>query len=146
LQTQYLPGFKHYKPESIQALGQTQENLWLRKHLHELLTRFNEKHYHFEASHLSEVQLMTLKKGERIDWFSNIGLGPFALRKVCLYVILSEKTGYEGGRIHSLVKSGDQEQGNIVLLPSIATLGIQPVTHGELKLLFTTLDGDQPFR
>lgn len=146
LQEQYLPGFKHYKPQTLQALGQTSENIWIRKHLHQLLTRLNDRHYYFEATHLSEVQLMTLKKGEGIDWYSNIGFGAFALRKLCLFVVLSEESAYEGGRIHSLVRSAPQHQGNIIVAPSIATLCIQPVTHGELKLLFTTLDGDRPFR
>lgn len=146
LQEQYLPGFKNYKPKTLQALGQIPENIWIRQHLHELLTRFNARHYQFEATHLSEVQLITLKEGEAIDWYSNIGLGPFALRKICLFIILSERSAYEGGRIHSLVKSAPQSQGAIVVAPSIATLCIQPVTQGELKLLFTTLDGDRPFR
>ncbi len=146
LQTQYLPGFKHYRPREMQALGQISDNLWLRKHLHQLLTHLNNRHYHFEATHLSEVQIMTLKKGETLDWYSNIGLGPFALRKLCLFVILSENSNYEGGSIHSLVSSVPQNQGGIVLFPSIATLSIRPIERGELKLLFTTLDGDQPFR
>lgn len=146
LQTQFLPGFKHYRPEKMQALAQAPENLWLREHLHQMLSQLNARHYHFEAPHLSEVQLMTFKQGEGLDWYSNIGLGPFALRKLCVFVVLSENNAYEGGVIHSLVRSASQSQGNIVVLPSIGTLCLQPVTRGELKVLFATLDGDRPFR
>ena len=146
LQEQFLPGFKHYRPKEIQALAQIPENLWLRKHLHQMLSQLNARHYHFEAAHLSEVQLMTFKQGEGLDWYSNIGLGPFALRKLCVFVVLSEDSAYAGGVIHALVRSASQSQGNIVVLPSIGTLCLQKVTRGELKILFATLDGDRPFR
>lgn len=148
LQANYIPGFKRYQPDTIQALAQTPGNLWIRQRFHQLLSRLNDNHYHFEATHLSEIQLLTLKKGDEIDWFSNIGLGPFALRKVCLFAILSDDSDYDGGQIYPLTKATLQTpaQGNVVVAPSVATLCIRPIKQGELKLLFTTLDGDQPFR
>lgn len=89
---------------------------------------------------------MTLQTGEHIPWHYNLGTGPMALRKVCIVVVLSHESTYEGGQVCSIVGSSAQPQGTAIVYPSMATVCLRPVTQGSLTFLFATLDGERPFR
>lgn len=144
-QLQCLPGFQHYKPARIEVLASA-EHQWIRESFLSMLKVFNDRHYQFDASRLSEVQRMTLHAGEEIPWHYNLGTGPMALRKACLTVMLSPEHTYEGGQFCSVVGSTAQPQGTAIVYPSMATVCIRPVTRGSLTFLFATLDGERPFR
>ena len=146
LQARYAPGFENYRAKDIQVLAHEEANQWIRVAMLRLLKTCNTRHFQFEAEQLSEVQLLTLKAGEKMDWHYHVGLGPLAMRKVCLTLVLSDEKDYTGGSFHSIVGTREQPQGTAIVHASIATVCTQTVTQGELKLLFATLDGHQPLR
>lgn len=147
-QRQLMPGYSHYMRCRTQVVPMNENTNWLLQHLHTILMATNDRNYKFDAHRLMGTQILTLEKGEELDWNASLGGGIFASRKLMLVAFLTPEKDYTGGAFElmaNIYASARRDQGNVAVFPAFSVCRFHPVTSGKLQVLVAWLHGDEQF-
>lgn len=133
----------------FQMIPYSPANLWLFDKLSAVIQHVNEQYHHFNLSTLAGTQIQSYLANDYHAWHSDLGAGEFSLRKLGLMLFLSPRNHYQGGTLH--VKGGicdylDQRQGSVLVFPTYVLTQIEPLSSGQMDVLYSWAIGPVPLR
>lgn len=119
----------------------------LEAHIGELLSRVNERFFHFDLDGAEPLQLAEYRESEHYGDHLDIGPGKASLRKLSASVQLSSPSDYDGGDL-VIWGSGtvDKAKGTIAIFPSYLVHRVTPVTRGVRRSLVAWATGSRSYR